>query len=257
MLLKFSKSFVVATLFSIGSIACATENSYQRDPLDLDTFSYLEPKMSDLGKEMNLWATYYYTAEKKEEKGDFPLRNMQSTVLGPYFSKKSWCMIALEGSVRVLDTKGVAKTYNYAGTTSANAINCKEYFKYDVSKTKFNEAQGPWGDGLLNQYILSPFRTLATDANFIKPGTILYIPSARGTSLKLPNGKMVTHDGYFFAGDKGGAIKGNHIDVFIGTDLDAPYFKWIGSNQSKTFKSYIVNDPKIIAELTALHVMYP
>ncbi len=255
MRLKISRSLIFVGAFLIGAIACATENTYKRDPLDLDTFSYLEPKISELGKEMNLWATYYYTAEKKEEKGDYPLRNMKSEILGPYFSKKSWCMIALEGSVRVIDLKGESKTYNYAGTTSDSAINCKEFFKYDVSKTKFNEAQGPWGDGLLNQYILSPFRTLATDANVIKPGTVVYIPSARGTSLKLPNGKIVNHDGYFFAGDKGGAIKGNHIDVFIGTDLDAPYFKWIGSKESKTFKAYIVNDPKIIAELTTLHAM--
>ena len=69
----------------------------------------------------------------------------------------------------------------------------------------------------------------------------------------VKNGRTIIHDGYFFAGDEGGAIKGNHVDVFIGTHLEAPFFPWIGSNQSKTFDAYVVQDQQIISELKRFH----
>ena len=109
-----------------------------------------------------------------------------------------------------------------------------------------------YGDGL-DGYILSPYRTLATDGSRIPPGTVLYVPEARGAKITLTNGRVIIHDGYFFAGDKGGAIKDNHIDVFIGINKTAPFFPWIKSNQDKTFEAFIVSDKKIISDLNDLH----
>ena len=84
---------------------------------------------------------------------------------------------------------------------------------------------------------------------------MIYIPSARGAVITLSNGQQITHDGYFFAGDKGGAIKSNHIDVYIGTSSSAPFFPWITNSSATPFKAYVVKDQKIIDELTALHTM--
>jgi 3D (Asp-Asp-Asp) domain-containing protein len=115
-------------------------------------------------------------------------------------------------------------------------------------------ANGPWGDGV-DDYILSPVRTVATDPKVIPHGTILYIPEARGAEVVMPNGRKIIHDGFFFAGDKGGAIKGNHIDVYIGTFKKAPIFPWIKSNETKTFTAFRVLDKKVIDRLTELHLL--
>jgi 3D (Asp-Asp-Asp) domain-containing protein len=55
-------------------------------------------------------------------------------------------------------------------------------------------------------------RTAAVDKNLIPKGSILYIKETVG--LKMPDGS--THDGYWYASDTGGAIKGKRIDLFTG-----------------------------------------
>jgi Uncharacterized protein conserved in bacteria len=55
-------------------------------------------------------------------------------------------------------------------------------------------------------------RTVAVDKNVIPRRTILFIKETVG--LKMPNGE--THDGYWYASDVGGAIKGERIDLFTG-----------------------------------------
>lgn len=256
------KTFSALVLFSV-LCSCATASLHQKkysgdveaqrgDPLSKDTFSFREPSINDLSSKITLWATYYYLPQMSDNSGALALRDMRSSELGPHLSLKDWCNSALEGSVRIVAKDGEAKTFNYAGVTSDNAIDCKKIFKFDVSKTKFREANGPYGDGIDN-FILAPYRTLATDLKRIPTGTVIYIPAARGAKITLASGRVITHDGYFFAGDKGGAIKENHIDVFIGTHASAPFFPWIKSNQEKTFEAYIVTDKKIISELTELH----
>ena len=96
---------------------------------------------------------------------------------------------------------------------------------------------------------------MITDINFIKPGTALYIPKARGAKILTKSGRVIIHDGYFFAADKGGAIKGSHVDVYIGVSKNANFFPWVSSNESKTFEAYVVKDQKIIQELLELHTI--
>jgi 3D (Asp-Asp-Asp) domain-containing protein len=57
-----------------------------------------------------------------------------------------------------------------------------------------------------------PMRTLAVDRNVIPRHTILFIKETVG--LKLPDGSV--HDGYWYASDIGGAIKGDRIDLYTG-----------------------------------------
>jgi len=223
------------------------------DPLANDQFDFPAPAESDLGGKINLWATYYLLPQLLDGSGSYALRDMQGRALGPLLDHRGWCDSAMEGSVRVLFANGEAHTYNYAGTSSGSTVDCKKFFRHDVSKTKFRIAKGPYGDGIKN-YILSPYRTLATDSGTIAPGTVVYIPRARGAKITTDSGRVIIHDGYFFAGDRGGAIKGNHVDVFIGTHKTAPFFPWIGSSATKTFDAYVVKDQSIIAELTDQHI---
>jgi 3D (Asp-Asp-Asp) domain-containing protein len=57
-----------------------------------------------------------------------------------------------------------------------------------------------------------PMRTLAVDTSIIPKRTILFIKETVG--LKLPDGSE--HDGYWYASDVGGGVKGQHIDLYTG-----------------------------------------
>ncbi len=247
---------VKATIVFCAILVCSLTKSWALDPLDLDRFEFNEPAKSDLGSAFKLWATYYYLPEISEDSGSIPLRDMKGQELGPRLTLKHWCDTAMEGSVKINFTNGDVKTFNYQGVTNDYFVDCKSiYPKHTgIGKTKFREANGVYGDGL-DDYILSPYRTLATDGNVIKPGTALFIPQARGAKIVLKNGRTIIHDGYFFAADKGGAIKGNHVDVYIGVSKSANFFPWVTSNENKTFEAFVVKDQKVIQELLALHLI--
>ncbi|MGA0604709.1 3D domain-containing protein [Phenylobacterium sp. VNQ135] len=55
-------------------------------------------------------------------------------------------------------------------------------------------------------------RTVAVDKNVIPRRTVLFIKETVG--VKMPDGKV--HDGYWYASDVGGAIKGERIDLYTG-----------------------------------------
>jgi len=55
-------------------------------------------------------------------------------------------------------------------------------------------------------------RTAAVDKDLIPKGSVLFIKETVG--LKMPDGSA--HDGYWYASDTGGAIKGQRIDLFTG-----------------------------------------
>lgn len=55
-------------------------------------------------------------------------------------------------------------------------------------------------------------RTAAVDKNLIPKGSVLFIKETVG--LRMPDGS--SHDGYWYASDTGGAIKGKRIDLFTG-----------------------------------------
>lgn len=55
-------------------------------------------------------------------------------------------------------------------------------------------------------------RTVAVDRHLIAPRSVLFIKETVG--LKMPDGSK--HDGYWYASDVGGGIKGQRIDLFTG-----------------------------------------
>jgi 3D (Asp-Asp-Asp) domain-containing protein len=62
-----------------------------------------------------------------------------------------------------------------------------------------------------------PMRTVAVDPTLIPRRTILFISETVG--LPLPGGGV--HDGYWYASDTGGAVKGRRIDLFTGHGHDS------------------------------------
>ena len=59
-------------------------------------------------------------------------------------------------------------------------------------------------------------RTVAVDKNLIPKRSVLFIKETVG--LKMPDGSA--HDGYWYASDAGGAIKGKRIDLFTALQPD-------------------------------------
>ncbi|ATH07007.1 hypothetical protein BIY24_03365 [Halobacteriovorax marinus] len=232
--------------------SCATK---KRSVLDFD-FQLEE----DENKSLTLWATNYYTPIYQVRMSGIPLKDLgeNSLVNGVYpvlLSKKEWCYSAMEGSVAIRFPGGDQKTYNYAGKTSTQ-VDCSPYFGGDfpaTNKVRFRPARSRWGDGT-KQYSLIPYRTIAVDPNIIPFGSVVYIPRAKGVKFRWI-GKEFTHDGFFFAGDRGGAIKGAHIDVFTGNSKNHE-FDFIGNSKSKTFTAYIVEDGEAIEDLTRLHKIF-
>ena len=202
--------------------------------------------------DLSLWATYYDLPEVVSVEGGQPLRDLDGRELGPRLAPAAWCDAALEGSVTVLEEDGPT-TYNYAGTGPNVELDCRFFAPAfpAIGRTRFRPARGPFGDGV-RDWILVPYRTIAVDRRTVPYGSVVYIPDARGTEVVLPSGEARVHDGYFYAADTGGAIKGNHIDVYIGPRETNP-FGFVGNRRSATFPAYVVSEPGAEAILERAH----
>jgi 3D (Asp-Asp-Asp) domain-containing protein len=205
------------------------------------------------GTRITLWATFYNLPVAEHVASGLPLRSLQGNRLGPVLDRKHWCAAAMEGSVRIKIGPHAGQTYNYAGRSSDYRVNCTAYYKHRPSgEVKFRKALGRYGDGVLN-YRLVPFRTIAVDPKKIPYGSAVYIPAAKGVLVKKTDGSSFKHDGYFFAGDTGGLIIGNHIDVFVSELTQSP-FPFIKSKSSGTFSAYIIKDTAIVRKLRLMHM---
>ena len=77
-------------------------------------------------------------------------------------------------------------------------------------------------------------RTVAVDKTLIPKRSILFIKETVG--IKMPDGSV--HDGYWYASDTGGAIKGQRIDLYTGSGA----------------RSAVKAEPLNLARLTAIKV---
>lgn len=207
---------------------------------------------------VTLWATYYYVHQAQSVSNGYPLLSASNVPLGPTLSKRDWCYAALQGTVVIPNDRGVPTTYNFTGRSSRAQVDCSAFFSslsaatiQAMSRARFVVATAPYGYGT-NGFQLVPFRTIAVDRTRIPIGSVVYIPQARGITVTLPSGESFVHDGYFYAADVGSAIRGNHIDVFVGTAERNP-FRFITSRASGTFQAYVVENAELSQALWAMH----
>lgn len=248
----------IEALDSSGEVVGAKSVFYQVvvRPIDrvTDKRAQFEQPEPDLGQAtpLTLWATSYWLPRVANKASGYALRDLSGNSLGANVTNREWCDAAMEGSIQIKYDDGRLITYNYAGTSSSNQVDCSSYYNHPAShKVKFREATGEYGDGVGN-YLLVPHRSIAVDPSVIPYGSVVYIPSARGNVMKLPSGETFVHDGFYLAVDTGGLIKQNHIDVFRGTDEKVTQ-SWIKSSSSGTFKAYIVEDANIEQFLEEIH----
>ena len=226
------------------------------------TFNFPEPLTLNPESKRRLWATQYFIHPVTAVANGQPLLDMSGQSLGPQVSAKDWCKGAIEGTMSVKALDGKLTVYNFAGRGSGAQVNCQTVLNSPhlipaINKTRFTVARGPFGDGVRNLFLV-PFRSIAIDKaqlNGLRFETAIYVPAARGTKLTLPSGREVIHDGYFFAADTGGMIKGNHIDVFTGvvTSENNPFPQFVLSDPDETFDAFLVTDTQITAALKKMH----
>lgn len=221
--------------------------------INLESF----PPPKKRGRSLNLWATNYYTLivqNKGEQNSRHPLYNHLDIPIShkgevSKLSKRRWCSAGIEGSVRIAYKNGDIIAYNYHRTGRQIRVGRKRR-AYEV--VKFRKAKSKYGEGVKSMGLV-PFRTIAVDPKNIPYGTVLFIPSAVGKVVTLANGQTFKHDGYFYAADTGGAIKGNHIDVFTGGSRSTQSLDFIKSTSRGTFKAQLVKDKSIIQKMRAMH----
>jgi 3D (Asp-Asp-Asp) domain-containing protein len=224
------------------------------------TFDIPAPTTAAMEKK-TLWATYYHIWPATEAPAGVALLDENNKRISGAISQHDWCRGAIEGTVLVTKADGSVQTFNYIDHQGAQQVDCSKVLGIDpikkpwitaTGKSRYRVARGTYGDGVAD-YKLIPYRTIAVDEATIPYGSVVYIPQARGMTIKLPSGTFAIHDGYFFAADKGGAIKGNHIDVFAGILTSNPFPNFVKSSAEQTFDAFIVRDVDIVDQLTALH----
>jgi 3D (Asp-Asp-Asp) domain-containing protein len=169
--------------------------------------------------------------------------------LGVKLSRDDFCTASLQGMVQVLGVR-----YSVAGKGPTSLVDCG-LPRYDcprcaafaLGKNRFLRVDHP--DGLAGKtYGLIAYRTVAVRDGTLAPGTVLFIPAARG--LRLPDGRK--HDGYFFVGDAG-QLDGNQLDIYAGSHTLT--WRIVGSGRSgKTFAAYVVTDLVVIHRLKVEHM---
>ena len=243
------------TLDDDTSITAKTIDNNARN--EMSAFDFPAPK--NLTGKKTLWATNYYVyGDLRSETAGIPLLTMTGKKLGATLAPRDWCLGGVEGTFRIVDEAGNAKTFNYAGTAGKSLqADCSPYIRSRsinltaLGKSRYMQAKGEFGDGVKGM-ILVPYRTIAVDPKFISYGTVVYIPAARGVEITLPDGTKVKHDGYFFAADTGGAIKQNHIDVFTGISRNKT-FEFVKIKETGTFEAYIIDNAQIAEKLRQSH----
>jgi len=159
-----------------------------------------------------------------------------------YLSKTNTRELALQGTGRIQCSK------NHGTITLA-------YHSKKSSQTRFRILDNWWGMGAWGGSAI-PFRTIAVDKRVIPLGSVVYIPNMKGKKFTLENGDVVTHDGFFFAGDTGSGVKGSHLDIFVGNLSSAheeQILEQFSVRNKPGFEVYLVKDIDIVNKLQKMH----
>lgn len=212
-------------------------------------FSLEAPPEAALQRRLDLWATHYHTPEVRPAPAGaseaIPLIGRSGAALSPPLSQRDWCEAALQGSVSVR-TGERSSAYVFVDANGPEQANCDQWLgalsegvKNATRRARFMKVSHARGCGVRN-HPLVPFRTIAVDPATIPFETVLYVPELRGRAFRF-EGRDHIHDGYLFAGDRGGAIKGAHIDVFMVEDAAGPLEDLFASTDARTFTAHVVS----------------
>jgi 3D (Asp-Asp-Asp) domain-containing protein len=207
-------------------------------------------------KQIQLWATYYHLPTLNHAENGIPLLDINESALPLKLAPTDWCTAAIQGSAYVQKGDQIYLV-RYGGRSEIRQFDCRECSKYRNYQGYDQTGKVRWmigdkgvfgGSGLK----LVAMKSLAVDPTVIPYKSVVYIPEAVGVLYVNEEGDTVAHDGYFLAADTGSMIKGNHIDVFIGTATKNP-FGFVRSDENQSFKALVVSDGRKQFELLYLH----
>lgn len=220
------------------------------------------PAPETTGKMLELWATWYHMptveAASLTAANALPLVGRAGKAISARLSVDDWCDAAMQGSVWVRSDNGVQTAYVYIDDKGPEQNNCDKALgnlsagiKAATRRARFAAFTHPRGCDV-RPIPLMPYRTVAVDPKRIPMGTVLYIPQLRGEPFWL-EGALYEHDGYVIASDRGGAIEGNHIDIFVADVARDPFPHVIKSREGATFQAFVIDsdDPSANALLAS------
>ncbi len=199
-------------------------------------------------KKTKLWATYYHMPTVRPSWTSVaakPLIDRKGNAVSPPLAIKDWCDAAMQGSIWVDNGKDAPTAYMYVDSGGPEQVACDRYFgdlsggiKSATRRARFQPFHHPKACDVRNIPLMA-FRTIAVDRDRVKMGTVYYVPKLRGKTF-WSDGELFTHDGYLIASDTGGAIEGNHIDMFVDdADVD-PFPDIVRSNSRSTFEAFVI-----------------
>jgi len=166
----------------------------------------------------DLKPTFYWVAMETNDGGAKvkELKDIDGNVIAR-ISNKFYTEIRMEGTGKMLDGR---------------VINFHVRVNGDI-RWRVCPPEAPYGYGI-EDYVLTPFRSVAVDPNVVPIPSKIFIPAAKGTPL--PDGSI--HDGIFDAVDIGSAIQNQRIDIFTSFGDQSQVFIRHGISNMKPIAVY-------------------
>jgi 3D (Asp-Asp-Asp) domain-containing protein len=211
-----------------------------------DLFRLAAPSPTDLGPELRLWGTHYYAPSVRAVSDGIRLLGMRGEPISEPLTQRDWCRAVLQGSVSIAGSGGGVRHYAYMDADGPEQTDCDSHLgglsegvRLASRRARFREMRDERGCGVRQDPLL-PYRTIAADPSRLPLGSVIFAPDLRGRAFAFA-GSAYVHDGFLIVADRGGAVKGEQIDLFTdGADGD-PLPEIIGHNPGRRFSAYRVS----------------
>lgn len=214
--------------------APAPEPQVPEKPTELAALGVKKPDQREIH-----WTAYYITPAKMANPGKgrtVTYTNLKGETKKLQVTKECYDQAEVEAAAVGVDKNGV------------------EHFAYRVAPGVWKEL--PHGCAGMGNKVnaLVPIIHVAADQRKFPFGSMVYAPV--GVGMKL--GDSEVSDGYFWVSDVGGAVEGNHFDLFVGKE--SVYKDFLGRDKKPTYPTTIYKlpappkglDPRTDEGLTAI-----
>ena len=156
--------------------------------------------------------TYYWAVEETE-----------------YPTSRSSPLYLADGQLLGRFSSAFVKAFRVESAARLRDGRCISYLKRSNRATVVEQFLGYGG------HRLTELKSIAVDPRLIPLGSVVYIPQAENVSI---DGQ--TLGGVFYAHDVGSAVKGKHIDIFVGRKANMDAFTSAGMGSSSGVDVYIL-----------------